>query len=1201
MYLNSPGIWAFDTRDLMRAASCRHCTTVSALRSLKVEPAMAVLQPYIDAIAEKRAAGEDKTLAQKYGDIFEATLQSELLGAMADGSVRQPEIAEDAGLPERFEATIALMREGAIVIYQGGLIHSNGVSEFRGKPDFLVRDDHELRFVEGRLTAVPVGLEPGRAGLKYTAWDAKAATSVKPAYALQVGIYISALEAVGFKADSASHGVILGSRRLEPFHEAEVVPAMELARTALENQIASISSYVAAGGAESLIDQFSWQCDTKKACDICEYPDLCDDNRHNTDDLVLVHSIRGNQRQALIASGITTVAELGAATNSAKPETMDPKVWGRLQRQARVQAEAKAAGRPLAELVEDPQLQYLPPASPGDIFFDMEGFPYYTNSDGLEYLFGNYTRDGEFIDFWAHDRIGEKKAFEDFVTWAVRRLEEHPDAHIYHYAPYEQTALRKLANRHATMEKEVDWLSTNHKLVDLAAMVKNSLVVGEESYSIKKLEPHYGFKREADVKKAGDSLDGYDAWLTISATEMDSTQPLSVRKAAEVEAAALLNRLREYNKEDVISTLALYEWLAGMDGACTRFGTEPAEDETGTAENSQTKSQRALEDLLERTRELFEPLNGWSEGESESTDSNARAWAALAHSILYYHREKVMYWTDINIRIAKEDAELVGDRKAALLTHVIETDCQQITDRDGSVKVLRHFTAVFDPDDIYQPRSGDGVMLRFQIDGNRQARCFGSAIEVGRGVVEFSGKFALADARAIPNALFAHTLIPEDTKVAALNELARKVTADWRNPFYEAPEGWPALDLLLRRPPRLQGLNGLPAADSTDYLPAIIEAVDHLNHSVLAIQGPPGTGKTYLASHTIAHLISQGKRVGVVTTSHSASENLLHAAIKAGVPSENVVKPRKSGTNDPKPWATPAPGRIPAAVEKMTGGALIGGTAWTFSNDAVASIGLDYVFIDEAAQFSMVDALAVSRATKNLILLGDPQQLSQVVQAIHPGGVENSALGHYMGEHAILPATHGYFVEVTRRLHPAINSAVSWLSYEGKLRSHPNTEAHVVEGVAPGLVLHEVDHSNNATRSAEEAAVVMNLVEMHLANLSQEDILVISPYNAQVDALRKELDAAGFPDIEVGTVDRFQGREAAVVIYSFAASSAEDAPRGLEFVLDQNRLNVGISRAQSVCHLVYSPKLLTANFQTLGQLKAVSRLAGLRGHARTSL
>ena len=232
------------------------------------------------------------------------------------------------------------------------------------------------------------------------------------------------------------------------------------------------------------------------------------------------------------------------------------------------------------------------------------------------------------------------------------------------------------------------------------------------------------------------------------------------------------------------------------------------------------------------------------------------------------------------------------------------------------------------------------------------------------------------------------------------------------------------------------------------------------------------------------------------------------------------------------------------------------------------------------------------------MLLGDPRQLTQVVQAIHPGGVDNSALGHYMGDAAILESSAGYFLDVTRRMHQAVNAPVSALSYQNKLHSHPDTKKNIVSEIAPGLVAIPVQHRANSSRSIEEAKKVLEIASQQVKLVGASEVLIVAPYNAQVDLIRELLDADNLQEVAVGTVDKFQGREAMVVIVSLAASSALDAPRGLDFLLDRNRLNVALSRAKANCYLVYSPHLTRSRFRDIEELKSISRINGLLSYSR---
>ncbi|MBU1587503.1 MAG: DNA2/NAM7 family helicase, partial [Actinobacteria bacterium] len=375
-------------------------------------------------------------------------------------------------------------------------------------------------------------------------------------------------------------------------------------------------------------------------------------------------------------------------------------------------------------------------------------------------------------------------------------------------------------------------------------------------------------------------------------------------------------------------------------------------------------------------------------------------------------------------------------------------------------------------------------------------------------------------------------------------------------------------DILRRTPARTR--SGVLGAD-------IAETIRDLDDSYLAVQGPPGTGKTTLAASVITTLVREhGWRIGVVAQSHKVVENVLRAVVKAGLDPQLVGK---SKVDDGVPFtALPDDGHHNFAA-RNSGGYVIGGTAWDMTNTKrIGRRQLDLLVIDEAGQFSLAATMAVSTAASNLLLLGDPQQLPQVSQGTHPAPVDQSALGYIADGHAVLPPEYGYFLAESWRMHSALTRPVSELSYDGALRSAPSADARMLAGIAPGLHPLPVPHDGNSTHSVEEASVVVDLVRNLLGRdwngspLTEDDVIVVTPYNAQVECIRLALDA--FPGVRVGTVDKFQGQEAAVSIVSMAASSPETVPRGLEFLLSRNRLNVAISRAQWAAYLLYSPALL---------------------------
>jgi len=1183
----------------MRASSCEHCTRISVARTLQVQSVLARLQPYEDEIARAKAEGEDQSLAQKYGVIFEDALIQELISSVGNAVVGRP--ATDGDMVQ----TIELMKAGTPVIYQGGLKREFERTLFSGRPDFLVHKDWLLIFVDGKLTAHKKSESEGTSEHKYTVWDAKYGGQAKPAYLLQVGLYVDALDELGLKAEGERHGLVLGSRTTESFEEIEIVPATRLAR----KKIAEVIDFAEQSKNASELEQFQasalkWHCPSKQNCDICEYPDLCKDDRKATDDLVQVANITQAQIGRLASVGITTMRALAVASGDMRPYRMTQETFDKVRQQASAQVESLTTGKPVHRLLADPMIQYLPPRSRLDVFFDFEGFPYFVERGGLEYLFGNYDwgtgineeepRDDLFTEFWAHDRVTEKVAFAGFMAWAMKRMEEDPNAHIYHYASYEVTALKRLAMRHGIYEQEVTWLITNGRLVDMFNIVRNSMIVGEESYSIKKLERHYNFHRSSDVQKASASIDEYDRWRELDALGRNLSLPEVERRVILDEAEKIYSELRLYNLEDVWSTRELYRWLESMSGASSKYGLpEPGDSDEEGPDRKPSKSEQELAELQAQTKELFDRVADWEWGKNPEADYRAQIWLALTHSILFYKREEVMFWADIAIKVLMDEEALEGDRTAASISEVLEVARETKTRRaDDSTYTQVTYTCLFPEDDLYVPKEDQEVVVRYRGEGNRQSRDFGKVVSVEGSAVTFTRAITKGSDAHVPDALINKTHIPTTSKQSALLKLASEIAEAWITPLNPAPETPAIMDLLMRRPPKLSGIKGLPKANPDNFLPAVIAAVKALNHSVLAIQGPPGSGKTYLGSRTIMELVKAGKRVGVTANSHSAIENLLEACIEAGVDPEQIIKKQDEG--EQREWVTRrSNGPVVTWMKNQTGPYVVGGTNFFFSNRDVRDYRLDYLFIDEAAQYSLVDCMAVSSIADNLVLMGDPQQLAQVVTAVHPGGVENSALGHYMGEHSILPANMGYFVEVTRRLHPEVNHAVSWLAYEGKLRSHPSTIEYKIDGHEQGLIAVPVPHQGNSTSSEEEAETVVELVKRLHGKEDPSNVLVVAAYNAQVDLLRKKLDDSDFVEVLVGTVDKFQGREGLAVIYSFAASSSMDAPRGLEFLLDRNRLNVAISRAKATCYLVFSETLLESQFNSVAEVKAVSRLAGL--------
>jgi hypothetical protein len=371
----------------------------------------------------------------------------------------------------------------------------------------------------------------------------------------------------------------------------------------------------------------------------------------------------------------------------------------------------------------------------------------------------------------------------------------------------------------------------------------------------------------------------------------------------------------------------------------------------------------------------------------------------------------------------------------------------------------------------------------------------------------------------------------------------------------------------------------------------------HLDSTVLPIQGPPGAGKTYTGAHMICALAKAGKRVGVTANSHAVIQTVLESVVEAanGL-GQSIRCIHKVSDNEPDVPGIRFSTSNPDVLQAIgTSCQVAGGTAWLWSrSDAANSV--DVLFVDEAAQMSLANVVAVSQAADSVVLLGDPRQLEQPMQGTHPEGTGVSALDHILGDHATIPADRGLFLEETWRLHPDICAFTSELFYEGRLRSLNGLENQQIKSTGrlkgTGLRFLPVTHHGNQNSSPEEADEVQKLVTEILstgttwiskdgveAPVTIQDVVIIAPYNAQVFELQQRI-----PGARIGTVDKFQGQQAPIVIYSITTSTHADAPRGMEFLYSLNRLNVATSRARCVCVLVGSPSIFEPDCRTPRQM-----------------
>ena len=1028
-----------------------------------------------------------------------------------------------AGLAAAAEATRRAIADRAPVVYQAAMFDGR----FVGFADFLVLD-----------------------GEHYRVTDTKLARSPKVTALLQLAAYADALAGSGVPVAPEAE-LELGDGTVVRYRVGDLIPVYRSQRALLERLL---DEHHAAGSA------VRWEDEGVAACFRCP---LCAEQLRATDDLLLVAGMRVTQRDKLIDAGITTVAEL--ADHTGPVPDLAPSTLGKLTAQATLQVRQRDTGVPQFEIVDPQPLTLLPDPDPGDLFFDFEGDPLWTADGrdwGLEYLFGVLEAGGNFHPLWAHNRVEERKALIDFLAMVAKRRKRRPNMHIYHYAPYEKTALLRLAGRYGVGEDEVDELLRSGTLVDLYPLVRKSIRVGAESFGLKALEPLYmgAQLRAGDVTTATESITSYARFCELQdAGRFD-------------EVASVLKEVEDYNHYDCRSTRELRNWLMlrAYEAGVVPVGAQPV-PEGNTVEDR---------DRLAKTLSTFTGEAGIGHRTTEQT-----AVALVAAARGYHRREDKPFWWAHFDRLNFPVDEWAYDTDV-FIAETASVDVGWHTPpraRKPQRRVrlrgeLARGGLVTDVFALYEPPAPASMT------DNPDRRAAGRAelieaddpaVPTEVVIVERVG----GDGNAFHQLPFALTPGPP-VPTAALRESIESTAAALAAGLPQLPRS-ALMDILVRRAPRTH--SGGPLPRGTHATADITAAVLDLDSSYLAVHGPPGTGKTHTAARVIGQLVTDhGWRIGVVAQSHATVENLLDCVIDAGLDPARVAKKRYD--HDAPRWQEIDASQYDAFISDGDG-CVIGGTAWDFANaNRVPPGSLDLLVIDEAGQFCLANTIAVAPAAANLLLLGDPQQLPQVSQGTHPEPVDASALDWLVDGRRTLPEERGYFLDRSYRMHPAVCAAVSALSYEGRLQSHTQcTTARRVDGYQPGVHVISVAHQGNSTESPEEADAIAVEIGRLLGTpwtdehgtrpLAASDVLVLAPYNAQVKLVRARLSSAGLGGVRVGTVDKFQGGQAPVVFISMTASSADAVPRGISFLLNRNRLNVGVSRAQYAAVIVRSQSL----------------------------
>ena len=1056
------------------------------------------------------------------------------------------------------DQTLTAMRQGAEVIYQAALKDE----PWRGFADFLIRVD-----------------QPSELGLfSYEAVDTKLARSPRVTALIQLCFYSELVSKIQGRDPEFMHLVLGGDGGQESFPFKKYAAYFRHVRRSYQTAIE---------------DNPETYPEPVEHCRVCDWSTHCAAQRRSDDHLSLVAGITTRQRKSLTSAGVATVTGLAELDLPADPpiDEINESSLTTIRDQARIQVEGRKSGTVIYELFEafEPNkgLAALPLPSKGDVFLDFEADPFACKT-GLEYLIGIASRDDKEVEVydakWAFDRTEEKEAFEWLIARIMQGLERDPGMHVYHYAPYEVTAIKRLANLHATCTDEVDDLLRRGVFVDLYRVVRQSLRASVESYSIKRLEPLFGYVREVPLEEANASLSAFTVVL--------------ITKEGRDVSDDLRKTIQGYNRDDCVSAWRLRDWLEGLrlkwqeefDGELPRLTIEVKEG-TDDKLSDYVKRVRALETRL---------LEGIPEEPENQTPAQKATWL-LAKSLEWHRRDEKATWWEYYRQLDLTPEERLQDGSAL----------EGLVYEGPAGKVMRSTIHRY----RFPPQEFKLSLGKKPRDPNTGSDA-GEIVAIDEDSLTIDIKRGNGSRAPHPTALVPFEWFDTTAQRESLLRLGEWVAEKG----IETPGSYQAArDILLRRNPSGEGRSPLTVSRESESLnAAAVRLVTELCDSTLPVQGPPGSGKTFNGARMALELVRNQKCVGITGPSHKVISNFLSSITKAAREDGMQIAILQRAEKDDEDRCLDdmvAHADNKSVLKRLDEGKaqIVAGTAWLWSPEKMANK-VDVLFVDEAGQMSLANVLAVSQAASSVVLLGDPQQLEQPQKGVHPEGTGVSALTHLLDGRATIAAEQGLFLRDTWRLHPDVCDFISEQFYDSKLMPQSKNRHQRLNTNGPldgtGLRLIAVEHQQNSSESTEEVAKVVELVESLLRNrstwtdrdgveraLTLEDILIVAAYNAQVDLLKKALPEA---EEHIGTVDKFQGQEAPVVIYSMAASSAEDAPRGMNFLYSLNRLNVAISRARCVAVIVASPLLFNAQCRTPHQAELANAFCRFLELAKTT-
>jgi uncharacterized protein len=1017
----------------------------------------------------------------------------------------------------------------ADVVYQMPLVFEG----IKGVADFLIRVDPE----------------PG-----FSAWepvDAKLARKeAKPGHLLQLCFYADAVASLTDAPPKQVH-VELGSGERESYRFEEFGPywrrmKLELGRAAEQ------------GG--SVHETKPEPC---RFCEFCDFQKRCEEEWRAEDSLVFVASLLKADRQVLVEGDIATLE--GLATAEEPPPSMPLERFERVAEQAKLQKRRRDNPRDPVPITpvspgDDPiwghGYSHLPKPDEGDVFFDLEGHPLFTAAEGIFFLFGLWLFDGEkwsYEAFWAHDLAAQTEQAIKVVEFFAERRKTYPEYHVYHYNHTERSSLNAMV---ADTEASVLFaqLAATGLFVDLLTVVRNSYQMGIESYGLKDIEQVTGFDRTGEIHAGSGAVLLYEQY----------------RETCDV---ALLDEIALYNQNDVRSTMALRDWL---------IANRPGSGRWRDAVLEEYDNHHELDELSFRL--LSHPPGSIQH--------------LMGNLVGYWRRERSAQITPLLERARQPVADLIDDEIVVTALSVIETHEPSVDEE--AQKVWSKAVVTWPEQALDEGFASATGYFAAGADGE-DGFCRVSKVDLENRQLTIAWSAAIDEPAWVPVSVIGDDWVSPKAKQDALIDAGQQLLRD--------PSSLPTLtaDILRKAKPRFVAGGGPQGGLFSDDKDEMVAWAPELDRSIVAVQGPPGTGKTYRGARMIRRLLQAGKRVGITAPSYSAFGNLMEAVVRLYLEEgdiETLSACQRIKAKGAKPYDNYIDYSTTNSKAAKPQYQLTAGTPWFFCGKDIIENPVDYLIVDEAGQMSLADVASMSLFAGNIILLGDPLQLDQVANAVHPEGSGMSSLEYMLDGEQTIAADRGVFIEETRRMHPDICRFISSQIYEDRLHSHVSCAQQVVGGHGSGLRWMEARHQGNVTEATEEAEMIAaKILELlgapwtdqhgNTRPLTTDDFMVVAPYNKQKDEIRRVLAqdprTAGVAKL-VGTVDKFQGREAPIVFFSMTTSDGGEISRGADFLFSRSRLNVAVSRARSLAYLVCTDALLGTKASTIEGMRLIGTL-----------